>query len=116
MANGHEPPSAGGDNPHNAEGPSFGDNQLLEWAGRSLYGPVHWRVELTALLQVKNRRTLQRWLNGQNEIPPGVWTLLRGQLAARIWQQQHVLDTIKTRHPPTTTKEEASNVATNEHD
>lgn len=106
MANGHDADSAGGGNPDDATRAASGDPQLLASAGRALYGQQHWRMSLAELLQV-NRRSLQRWLNGQNEIPDGVWFMLRGALAARISEQKLCLELIRARQHATSTTKEA---------
>jgi len=49
---------------------------LLRNIGENLFGE-HWQADLSAALAV-NERSLRRWLSGQDDIPPGVWSdLLR---------------------------------------
>jgi hypothetical protein len=49
-------------------------------AGELLFG-TDWRPPMAKLLNV-NLRTLQRWANGQNEIPDGIAVMVRQVLAA----------------------------------
>jgi hypothetical protein len=117
MANGYERERQRGDHANDTARAALGpyspsDAHLLDWAARALYGSEHSRVSLARLLQV-NRNSLTRWVNGKAPIPPGVWLMLRGCLAARVSEQQTILGIIRDRFP---LEKEASNVATNEHD
>lgn len=56
----------------------------IELAGTALFGEM-WKGDLARALGVADR-TMRRWANDQDPIPPGVWrdlrTLLGGQLVA----------------------------------
>jgi hypothetical protein len=114
MANRHEPQHTGRGDANDAPGPPLSDANVLKWAGRLLFGEEHWRAGLEKLLQV-NRRTLQRWLNGQNEIPDGVWLMLRGFMAAKISVQRSCIEIIRCRQELSSATKEEANVATNQH-
>lgn len=49
----------------------FPNHALLIEAAEALFGPAY-KLPLAEALGV-NERTLRRWLNGEAEIPPGVW-------------------------------------------
>ena len=57
------------------------DPELLEAAGRALYGD-HWVADLAHALDVAER-TVRRWLAGQFPIPPGIWPELETLCADR---------------------------------
>jgi hypothetical protein len=54
---------------------------LLEEAGRALYGPL-WQSEMARELEVA-LRTMQRWARGDNGIPAGVFVDLRDKVVER---------------------------------
>ena len=110
MANRHERKGEGSDYTHHAPcPPDVSDPQLLAWAGRLLYGEINWRVPLADMLQV-NRRSMQRWLNGTNGIPIGVWLMLRGHMAARIAEQRLCNEVMRHRQPDYQQQIEVPNV------
>lgn len=49
-------------------------SDLLRAAGEALYGE-QWQAPLAEGLGI-NRRTIRRWLDGDNEPPAGVWAAL----------------------------------------
>jgi hypothetical protein len=54
--------------------PQSHEATLLRSIGEKLFGQ-HWQSELSGAVSV-NERSLRRWLSGQDEIPPGVWSEL----------------------------------------
>lgn len=55
--------------------------ERLERAGRLLHGPW-WHTALAADLDVAHK-TIQRWVNGEQPVPEGVWPKLRQLLLQR---------------------------------
>jgi hypothetical protein len=57
------------------------DRDLLRWVGEALHGE-HWQSALARQLDI-SFRTIQRWIAGQNPVPPGIWSELDKLLAER---------------------------------
>lgn len=62
--------------------------EMIASIGRALLGRS-WQTELAENLSL-NRRTMQRWLNGEDKPRPGVWRDLDNLLAERIAELQQV--------------------------
>jgi hypothetical protein len=58
------------------------DHMTLRVVGEILYGPG-WPEGIASALDL-NLRTVQRWANGQNEIPPWLWPKLAELCPERI--------------------------------
>lgn len=116
MANGHEHQGTRGNHTHDPPcPPDVSDPNLLAWAGRILYGEEHWRVSLADMLQV-NRRSMQRWLNGTQPVPIGVWLMLQGYMAARVADQRLCIEVLRHRQIEIQQTEEVENVDHNGRD
>lgn len=51
--------------------PAAGRQTLLRETGAALYGPLNWKAPLARDLGV-SAKTIQRWDNGSDAVPPGV--------------------------------------------
>lgn len=60
--------------------------KLIREIGEAIFGR-HWQTDLADCLDV-NRRTINRWLRGQDEPRPGVWQDIGALLDARVATQQ----------------------------
>jgi hypothetical protein len=71
---------------------------LIRAIGEALFGS-RWQTDLGDHLGV-NRRTVQRWLAGQNEPQPGVWDDLEETLRERAAEQRRLCEAIRQRVKP----------------
>lgn len=71
--------------------------ELIREIGEALFG-TRWQTDLGDHLGV-NRRTVQRWLAGQDEPRPGVWDDLLLVLSERLAAQQRLREAIRRRRP-----------------
>jgi hypothetical protein len=69
--------------------------QLLASAGEALYGPGQWQSPLARALRV-NRRTVQRWMLGQFNPSPVVWS----EIDALLLERRTNIDRVR-KHLPT---------------
>jgi hypothetical protein len=70
--------------------------ELIRAIGQALFG-TQWQTDLGTELGM-NRRTVQRWLAGQDEPRRGVWDDLERILSERIKAQQVLCDAIRKRN------------------
>lgn len=73
-------------------------SRLLTDAGEALYGP-RWQSEVARDLEC-NVRTVQRWLAGANDIPPGVWLDLLRITQERAMALDALADRLKREAAP----------------
>jgi hypothetical protein len=66
---------------------------LIRAIGEALFGS-RWQTDLGDHLEV-NRRTVQRWLAGQDEPRPGVWDDLEGLLSERAAAAMRLCDALR---------------------
>jgi hypothetical protein len=69
-----------------------GTPELMRAVGEALFGP-RWITDLGDHLGV-NRRTIARWLAGEFEPQPGVWSDLREVLRERSTVQRQLIGAI----------------------
>jgi hypothetical protein len=67
--------------------------ELIRAAGEALFGS-RWQTDLGDELGI-NRRTVQRWVSGQNEPMPGVWADLEAMLSERAAEQLRLCEAIR---------------------
>lgn len=58
------------------------DMDAIEATGLALFGPAHWRAQMTAELGI-TRRTLQRWLKEPDKVPRAVLITLYRAMRTR---------------------------------
>ena len=68
------------------------DGETLAAVGAALHG-AHWQGQLADTLDVAPR-TIGRWVNGAQPIPPGVWAELLPKLTERF---SELLDELSVR-------------------
>jgi hypothetical protein len=71
------------------------DAELIRAVDAALFG---WPVadQMCRALEV-NRRTVQRWLNGQNEVPPYRWEQLAEMLEERMEELRRLREALAAR-------------------
>lgn len=73
---------------------SMTQGELLRFIGNTLYGAnAPWGNRMANDLDV-NRRTIQRWLDGTEITPRGIWDELYGKLSSRETQAAAALGMI----------------------
>ena len=68
-------------------------NQTLEDIGRALYGRSSWRPPLAEALHI-TLRTLRRWVNNTQDMPPGAWADVAELVTRRTEQLQKLLEAV----------------------
>lgn len=81
---------------HDPDGPASTTPKLIREIGEAVFGR-HLQTDLADCLDV-HRRTVNRWLRGQDEPRPGVWEDVTRLLDARI-ATQRALRVKLAKHP-----------------
>jgi hypothetical protein len=71
---------------------------MIRAVGAALFG-TRWQTDLGEALEV-NRRTVRRWLSGEDEPRPGVWDDLEALLSERAANMLRLCEVIRQRVKP----------------